>query len=91
MFNNFLFEFNSFPNLGIQNVTRKDLVRVMHEKLCQQFQLNQLSAAKDNTEIRQSFDISQLLESFGGNDEPGLAIDESVALVIAGEYICACF
>ncbi|XP_065051077.1 proto-oncogene c-Rel-like [Rhopilema esculentum] len=75
----------SFPNLGIQNVTKKDLVRVMHEKLCQQFQLNQLSAAKDNSEITQSFDIAHLLESFGGNDEPGLAIDESVALVIAEE------
>ena len=75
--------FSSFQNLGIQHVTKKDLVKVLHEKLCQQYQLSSISQMNQSNDVSQSFDIATLVDSFGPLE--GNVIDESVANIIASK------
>ena len=62
-------------------MTKKDLVNVLYDKLCQQYQLNAIPQTRPE-EIVQSFDIAALVDSFGAPD--GTIIDESVAIAVEG-------
>ena len=76
-----LLHFDSFQTLGIQHVTKKDVINVLLEKLCQQYQLNLIANFKQE-DVAQSFDIATLVESFGPSD--GKLLDEAVANAVAG-------
>ena len=62
-------------------MTRKDLVKVLYEKLFQQYQLSSIPDIKPD-EGGQSFGIAAIVNSFGAYD--GNVIDESVAIVVEG-------
>ena len=79
--NNFVY--SSFQNLGIQHVTKKDLVNVLHDKLCQQYQLNLIPQTKPDEEL-QSFDIAALVDSFGAPDGATAIFDQQMAKILAG-------
>ncbi len=67
-------------NLGIQHVTKKDLVNVLHEKLLQGHKLNLFS---EKNQSAQSFDIATLIDSFGPTDV-GTDVDEAFAKLMEG-------
>ena len=75
------FVFPSFQNLGIQHVTKKDLITVLHNKLCQQYQLTLIPQTKPD-EAFQSFDIAALVDSFGAVDGPSTIFDEPMAKLV---------
>jgi len=75
---------HSFQNLGIQHVTKKDLITVLHNKLCQQYQLTLIPQTKPD-EAFQSFDIAALVDSFGAVDGPSTIFDEPMAKLVENE------
>lgn len=70
----------SFPNLGVQHVKKMNIVKVLHEKLCQQYQVD--SCLNLDLENVNSFDIATLVESFGSGGLP--LADQSLATVVEG-------
>ena len=63
-------------------MTKKDLVKVLHEKLMQS---HKLDIFREKSQITQSFDISTLVDSFGPTETNVDAIDEVFAKIIEGE------
>eukprot|EP00794_Sanderia_malayensis_P016661 gene16661-18354_t len=69
---------HKITNLGIEHVTKKDLVNVLHEKLLQNHQMKMFT----NQETTKSFDIAELINSFGPAEPAGNLLDEQVAQIV---------